>query len=168
MRTISLGGLRVSVIGLGCWTFGRQLAFAEVERVVHAALDAGITFFDTADRYGKGTAEQFRPGAGSDLGKGKAEEFLGHALRNRRRHVIVATKFGAGLGTGHRSPTGQRYNAGSGRRAYVEACIEGSLRRLGTDDIDLFPMHGPDLGTPIDRTHDGPDRLVPAGTGPPS
>lgn len=160
MSTVTCGTLTTSAVGLGCWTFGRQLDYAESRAIVHAALDAGIRFFDTADRYGAGTSEGYRPGLNHSWGKGKSEEFLGAALGSRRHSVIVSTKFGAGRGSGHRQLNGERENTGGGRSDYVVRCLEGSLTRLGTDYIDLFQMHEPDLVTPIDETLAALDRLV--------
>jgi aryl-alcohol dehydrogenase-like predicted oxidoreductase len=125
MKTRTIGSLNVSIVGLGCNNFGMRMDEAQTKEVVAAALDAGITLFDTADIYG-GT---------------KSEEFLGAALGSRRDDVIVATKFGAAKGDG-----------GGGRPEYVREACEASLRRLGTDRIDLYQMHMPDATTPIDDT----------------
>src|SRR6476469_9549404 len=105
MDTRTIGSLTVSLVGLGCNNFGMRIDEAQTKEVVDAAIDAGITLFDTADVYG-GT---------------KSEEFLGKALQGRRDQVIVATKFGAGTAEG------------GGRPDYVRECCEASLRRLATD-----------------------------------
>jgi len=126
MRTRSIGSLEVSVIGLGCNNFGGRLDAAATAAVVGAALDAGITFFDTADIYGDT----------------HSEEFLGRALGSRRDGVVLATKFGVPY-TGH--------PGGAGPDA-VRSAAEASLRRLGTDRIDLYQLHFPDAKTPIADT----------------
>ncbi|MBX3194482.1 MAG: aldo/keto reductase [Microbacteriaceae bacterium] len=139
MRTRPLGtsSLTVSAVGLGCNNFGRPGAPTENQEgttaVVHAALDAGITLFDTADVYGK----EF----------GLSERMLGEALRGRRDGVLIATKFGhsdmaPGLADG----------AAKGSRAYIRAAVEGSLARLGVDTIDLYQHHTPDTETPVEET----------------
>jgi aryl-alcohol dehydrogenase-like predicted oxidoreductase len=131
----SIGGLSVSLVGLGCNNFGGRNDAAATTAVVDAALDAGINFFDTADIYG---------GA-------RSEELLGKALGSRRDEVIVATKFG--MGDGKTLPAGAS-------AASIVAAVEGSLRRLGTDRIDLYQLHTPDKTTPIDETLQAMDRLV--------
>lgn len=131
--------MQVSLVGLGCNAFGRRINEKESIAVVHAALDAGITFFDTAESYGDG----------------KSETWLGKGLGARRKDVVVATKFGWG-----------RLHApgkGGGSRANIEKAVEGSLKRLGTDWIDLFQLHKPDSSTPIAETLDALDELVKAG-----
>ena len=132
-----IGSLQVSSIGLGCNNFGRRLDSEGTAKVVHAALDAGIDFFDTADTYGST----------------KSEEFLGKALGKRRRDVIVATKFGMKIDD-------ERKGA---RPEYVHAAAEASLRRLGTDYIDLYQLHTPDDSVPIADTLGALDELVKAG-----
>ncbi|HEX6908365.1 MAG TPA: aldo/keto reductase [Terriglobales bacterium] len=132
-----IGSLQVSVVGLGCNNFGWRLDADATAKVVHAALDAGINFFDTADIYG-GT---------------KSEEYLGRALRGRREQVIVATKFGMKVDE-------QRHGA---KPEYVRQAAEDSLRRLGTDYIDLYQLHQPDAETPIADTLATLDELVKAG-----
>lgn len=132
-----IGSLQVSVVGLGCNNFGWRLDADATAKVVHAALDAGINFFDTADIYG-GT---------------KSEEYLGRALRGRREQVIVATKFGMNVDE-------QRHGA---KPDYVRQAAEDSLRRLGTDYIDLYQLHQPDAETPIADTLATLDELVKAG-----
>ena len=148
LRRLGRSGLAVSATGLGCNNLGRgNAATATYEgsrAVVHAALDAGITFFDTADTYG---AEP-----------GRSEEFLGRALGSRRDDVVVATKFGMSM----RGAAGADFDA-RGSRRYVVRAVEGSLRRLGTDYIDLYQFHTPDPRTPIEETLAALDDLVRAG-----
>ncbi|WP_273654817.1 aldo/keto reductase [Cellulomonas fimi] len=143
-RRLGTSGLTVSVAGLGCNTFGATLPPDGVGPLVDAALDAGITFFDTADVYG-----------GSP---GQSEELLGAALRGRRDDVVVATKFGMDLGGLNGTDWGAR-----GSRRYVRRAVEGSLRRLGTDRIDLYQLHAPDPVTPIAETLAALDELVAEG-----
>jgi aryl-alcohol dehydrogenase-like predicted oxidoreductase len=126
METRRIGSLEVSVVGLGCNNFGKRLDAAATARVVDAALDAGVNFLDTADMYG-GT---------------KSEEFLGRALAGRWDRVVIATKFGWPL-----DETRKGAKAG-----YVKRAVEDSLRRLGTDRIDLYQLHRPDPDTPIAET----------------
>ena len=137
METRQIGSLEVSTVGLGCNNFGRRLDSDATSAVVDAALDAGITFFDTADVYG-GT---------------KSEEYLARALGRRRDDVVVATKFGSRVDE-------QRRGA---RPEYVHRAVEESLRRLGTDRIDLYQLHTPDPDVPIGETLGALDELVRAG-----
>jgi aryl-alcohol dehydrogenase-like predicted oxidoreductase len=137
MDTRRIGSLEVSVVGLGCNNFGRRLDSDSTSAVVDAALDAGITFFDTADVYG-GT---------------KSEEYLAHALGRRREDVVIATKFGSAVDE-------QRRGA---RPEYVRRAVDDSLRRLGTDRIDLYQLHTPDPQVPIEETLGALDELVKAG-----
>lgn len=134
MRSRQIGSLEVSVVGLGCNNFGRRLDAHQTERVVHAALDAGITFFDTADSYG-----------GS-----QSETFLGRALKGRRSEAVVATKFGSKL---------DQWRHGAAP-TYVRRAVEDSLRRLDTDVIDLYQLHRPDPSVPIEDTLGALDALV--------
>jgi 1-deoxyxylulose-5-phosphate synthase len=147
-RPLGRSDLLVSAVGLGCNNLGRPGAATESQagsdRVVGAAIDAGITLFDVADTYGS------RPGL--------AEERLGTALGGRRDEVVVATKFGMDAGDANGSDLGPR-----GGRRYVVAAVEASLRRLGTDRIDLYQLHTPDPATPIDETLHALDDLVRAG-----
>ena len=131
-----LGSLEVSLVGLGCNNFGMGIDEERSAAVVHAALDAGINFFDTADVYG-GT---------------RSEQYLGRALGGRRDEVVIATKF---VGPVDDDPS----HAGASARWVAEA-VEGSLRRLGTDRIDLYQQHGPDPAVPIEETLTALDRLV--------
>ena len=140
-RRLGESGLRVSVVGLGTNNFGTRLDRAASVRVVHAALDHGITLFDTADVYGGG----------------ESEVHLGEALRDRRDRAIVATKFGMRVG-------GDHLHDGGGSRIYIRQAVERSLRRLGTDHIDLYQLHRPDPATPIEETLAALDDLVRAGT----
>jgi aryl-alcohol dehydrogenase-like predicted oxidoreductase len=139
-RHLGRSGLQVSVVGLGCNNFGMRCDFDQSKDVVHRALDAGITLFDTADVYG---------------GQGKSEEFLGKILKGRRQEVVLATKFGMKMGDGpHKS---------GGSRKYIMSAVEDSLRRLDTDYIDLYQLHRPDPETPIDETLRALDDLVRSG-----
>jgi aryl-alcohol dehydrogenase-like predicted oxidoreductase len=137
METRRLGSLDASVVGLGCNNFGRRLDAGATAAVVDAALDAGINFFDTADVYG-GT---------------QSEELLGRALGKRRNRILIATKFGNPIDE-------QRRGAKPG---YIQRAVEDSLRRLGTDHIDLYQLHRPDPDTPIEDTLEALDALVWAG-----
>jgi len=134
----------VSVVGIGCNNFGRKLDADGTRVVVDAALEAGINFFDTADIYGE-------PHGGS-------EELLGAALKGRRDDVVVATKFGMNM-SGMNGPD----HGARGARRYIVRAVEASLRRLDTDFIDLYQMHEPDPGTPIDETLAALHDLVQAG-----
>ena len=137
MDTRSIGSLKVSVVGLGCNNFGGRIGRAETDAVVGAALDAGITLFDTADIYG-GT---------------KSETYLGAALGARRDEIVLATKFGAPY-EGH---------DGGASAAYIRRAVEDSLTRLGTDRIDLYQQHVPDQNTPIAETIGSLGELVAEG-----
>ncbi len=147
-RRLGRSGLTVSVVGLGCNNLGRAGAATETQEgsdaVVHAALDAGVTLFDTADTYG--------------VEPGLSETLLGRALGTRRDEVVVATKFGMDM----RGSNGPDFGA-RGSRRYIMSAVEASLRRLGTDHIDLYQFHTPDPGTPIEETLDALDDLVRAG-----
>jgi aryl-alcohol dehydrogenase-like predicted oxidoreductase len=139
LRRLGNSGLKVSEVGIGCNNFGMRIDAKETGAVVGAAIDAGITLFDTADVYG-GT---------------KSEEFLGKALGKRRGEVILATKFGMAVG-------GDANRKGGSRRWIMKA-VEDSLSRLGTDWIDLYQFHAPDPETPIDETLRALDDLVTQG-----
>ena len=136
MRTRALGrsGIEVSVVGLGCNNFGRRTDEDASRAVIDAALDAGVTFFDTADVYGDGASE----------------EMIGRALEGRRDGVVLATKFG-GRGS---------VAAGRGSRESVRQALEGSLKRLRTDWIDLYQHHREDPETPLAETIGALDELV--------
>ncbi|TIC82223.1 aldo/keto reductase [Nocardioides sp. GY 10113] len=148
LRRLGRSGLAVSAVGLGCNVLGRPGAASETQRgsdqVVGAALDAGITLFDVADIYG--------------ATPGLAEERLGKALGRRRDEAIVATKFGMDMGGANGPDFGAR-----GSRRYLKNAVEASLRRLGTDWIDLYQFHTPDPLTPIEETLAALDELVAEG-----
>jgi aryl-alcohol dehydrogenase-like predicted oxidoreductase len=135
-RTLGEGGPEVSVVGLGTNNFGMRCDYEQSLAVIDAALDAGITLFDTADIYGQGMSE----------------DFIGRALEGRRDGVVLATKFG--------SPMDEKPAERRGTRDYILWAVEGSLRRLRTDVIDVYQMHRPDEGTPIDETLAALDELV--------
>ena len=133
-------GLRVSRVGLGCNNFGGRLNLEGSRAVIHAALDAGITFFDTADVYGN---------------KGASESILGEVLGSRRQDIVLATKFG--------NPMDEAGRLRGGSRWHVTSAVEASLRRLKTDWIDLYQLHKPDPTTPIEETLKALDDLVRSG-----
>jgi aryl-alcohol dehydrogenase-like predicted oxidoreductase len=137
MEKRRIGSLEVSIVGLGCNNFGWRIDAVAAAAVVDAALDAGINFFDTADVYGNG----------------QSEEFLGRALGRRRENIVLATKFGMKMDEQHHGAKPQ----------YVRQAAEDSLRRLGTDYIDLYQLHQPDPGVPIADTLGALDELVHAG-----
>jgi len=143
-RRLGSSGLVVSAVGLGCNQFGRRVDADGARAVVDAALDHGINFFDTADHYG-------RP-------YGTSEEYLGAALKGRRDDVVIATKFGLAADV----TNGPDETARGGRR-YIARAVEASLRRLGTDHIDLYQLHEPDPDTPVEETLAALDDLVRAG-----
>jgi aryl-alcohol dehydrogenase-like predicted oxidoreductase len=146
MRYLPLGnsGLLVSVIGLGCNNFGGRIDVRQARPVVDAAIDAGITFFDTAEMYGT---------------NGGSELALGEILRGRRNKVVLATKFGhQAVDMGYGPAAGAK-----GGRGYIRLAVENSLRRLRTDYIDLYQLHTPDPLTPIEETIAALDELVAAG-----
>lgn len=134
MDTRRIGSLEVSVVGLGCNNFGGRIDAEATDRVVGAALDAGITLFDTADIYGDA----------------RSEVLLGQALGSRRDEVVVATKFGVPYGEAK----------GGASAGYVAEAVEASLRRLGTDRIDLYQLHFPDQATPLEETLGAMGELV--------
>jgi aryl-alcohol dehydrogenase-like predicted oxidoreductase len=134
METRRVGSLTVSAVGIGCNNFGGRIDAAATDAVVGAALHEGITFFDTADVYGAT----------------HSEELLGAALGRRRDEVVVATKFGVPY-EGH---------TGGAAPAYITQAVEDSLRRLGTDRIDLYQLHLPDAGTPVADTLEALTALV--------
>jgi aryl-alcohol dehydrogenase-like predicted oxidoreductase len=141
MRTRMLGdgGPEVSVVGLGCNNFGGRVGLDGTRSVVDAALEVGITFFDTADIYGNG---------------GGSEELLGRVLEGRRDRVVLATKFGGDMGDG---------TTARGSREYVRKAANASLQRLRTDYIDLYQYHRPDGITPYEETFAALDELVSEG-----
>ncbi|MDE2695474.1 MAG: aldo/keto reductase [Chloroflexota bacterium] len=138
METRYLGnsGLEVSVVGLGTNNFGGRMDQEATTAVVRASMDLGITLFDTADIYGGSLSEQY----------------LGKALGADRHDVIIATKFGMSMGEGP-------FTSGASRR-YIMSAVEDSLRRLGTDYIDLYQVHQPDRETPLEETMRALDDLV--------
>lgn len=140
METRKIGNLDVSIVGLGCNNFGMRIDEDRTKVVVDAAIEAGINFFDTADVYGM---------------RGRSEEFLGKALGSRRDEVLIATKFGSPMADDGQS------QGGSGR--WIRQAVEDSLRRLGTDRIDLYQLHSPDANTPQEETLAALDELVRAG-----
>ncbi|MGH3157558.1 MAG: aldo/keto reductase [Streptosporangiaceae bacterium] len=140
-RPLGDSGLQVSVVGLGCNNFGRRLDVDGTRSVVDAAIEAGITLFDTADMYG---------------GNGRSEEILGEVLAGRRDQVVLATKFGH-----QKADMGYGPAAGAkGGRGYIRRAVTESLRRLRTDHIDLYQLHTPDPVTPIAETVAALDELV--------
>ena len=139
LNRLGASDLSVSRVGLGCNNFGRRLDLAGTRAVVEAALDAGITFFDTADTYGNGDSERF----------------LGEVLAGKREGVVIATKFGNDMGDGYAGPRGSR--------AYVLRSIDASLERLRTDYVDLYYYHRPDGVTPLAETVGALHELVDAG-----
>lgn len=143
LRRMGDSGLWVSAIGLGCNNFGMRLDAAESAAVVQAALDNGITHFDTAESYGR-----------TDH-LGASEEYLGRALAGHRDEVVVATKFG--------SPSYPSTYPSGGSRRYIVEAVERSLRNLATDWIDLYYLHYWDAATPIDETLAALDDVVRAG-----
>jgi aryl-alcohol dehydrogenase-like predicted oxidoreductase len=147
-RRLGSSGLSVSTVGLGCNNLGRAGTASQsqegTDAVVHAAIDAGITLFDVADMYGK------TPGV--------SEVQLGKALGTKRDDVVLATKFGLDMGGVNGPDWGAR-----GSRRYIIRAVEASLRRLGTDWIDLYQYHAPDPQTPIEETLAALDDLVTSG-----
>ncbi|WP_406055229.1 aldo/keto reductase [Kribbella sp. NBC_00889] len=143
-RQLGDSGLTVSVVGLGCNNFGRRLDATRTDVVVNAAVDAGITLFDTADVY---QGEH-----------GFSEELLGKALGGRRDEVVIATKFGGDM----HGVNGPDWGARASRR-YIRKAVESSLQRLGTDWIDLYQLHLPDQVTPIEETLAALSELVAEG-----
>jgi aryl-alcohol dehydrogenase-like predicted oxidoreductase len=136
MRRLGMDGPEVSVVGLGCNNFGGRVDLRGTRSVVEAALDAGVTLFDTADIYGN---------------KGGSESFLGEALDGRRERAVLATKFGGDMGDG---------TTARGSRDYIHKACDASLRRLRTDYIDLYQYHTPDKVTPLAETFGALDELV--------
>ena len=137
MQTRKVGSLEVSVVGLGCNNFGWRIDAGASAKVIDAAIESGVTFFDTADRYGKG----------------QSEDFLGRALGKRRDQIVLATKFGMEM---------EKDQQGASPK-YVREAIEASLQRLRTDRIELYQLHQPDPKTPMAETLGALDELVRAG-----
>jgi aryl-alcohol dehydrogenase-like predicted oxidoreductase len=138
MRTRRLGdgGPEVTVVGLGTNNFGGRCDLEQTRAVIEAALDEGITLFDTADIYSQG----------------KSESYIGEVLEGRRDRVVLATKFGSEMKDAPGVPPGSR--------AYIRWAVEGSLKRLRTDVIDLYQLHRPDPTTPIAETLEALNELV--------
>jgi aryl-alcohol dehydrogenase-like predicted oxidoreductase len=130
-RTLGSSDIAVSTLGIGCNAFGTRIDQAQTTAVVDAALERGVTFFDTADVYGFGQSEQL----------------LGTALGGRRDQVVIASKFGLDMKGASGDDGGAR-----GSATYIRRSIEASLRRLGTDHIDLYQLHSPDPATPMEET----------------
>ncbi len=139
-RPLGTSGIQASLVGLGCNNFGMKIDLEGSRAVIDAALDAGITCFDTADMYGNG----------------QSEEFLGQVLGPRRKDIVLATKFG---GVAMMAKSGERW----GSREYILRCFEESLQRLKTDWIDLYQMHYPDPNTSIGETLETLNELVQQG-----
>jgi aryl-alcohol dehydrogenase-like predicted oxidoreductase len=137
MRNLGKSGLRVSAIGVGCNNFGGRIDLEATRKVVHTALDLGITLFDTADTYGE---------------RGGSETCLGQVLGAERKQLVLATKFGMPM-----DDSGEKLGAS---RRYIMAAVEDSLRRLHTDWIDLYQIHQPDPRTPIEETLRALDDLI--------
>jgi aryl-alcohol dehydrogenase-like predicted oxidoreductase len=137
MQTRKIGSLDASVVGLGCNNFGWRIDAEASAKVIDAAIESGVTFFDTADRYGKG----------------QSEDFLGRALGKRRDEIVLATKFGMEMEKGQQGASPK----------YVREAVDASLRRLRTDRIDLYQLHQPDPKTPITDTLGALNELVRAG-----
>jgi aryl-alcohol dehydrogenase-like predicted oxidoreductase len=136
-RNLGKSGLRVSVVGLGCNNFGGRIGLEESRAVVHKALDLGITLFDTADSYGN---------------RGGSEDCLGQVLGERRKDIVLATKFAM--------PMDEANVLRGASRRYIMTAVEASLRRLKTDWIDLYQLHRPDPLTPIEETLRALDDLI--------
>ena len=147
-RNLGRSGLLVSTIGLGCNNFGRKGTASETQEgtdaVIHAAIDAGVTLFDTADIYGSE--------------RGLSESLMGKSLKGRRNEIVLATKFGLDMAGANGPDWGAR-----GSRRYIRLAVEASLRRLQTDWIDLYQLHTPDPHTPIEETLATLDDLITEG-----
>jgi aryl-alcohol dehydrogenase-like predicted oxidoreductase len=142
LRTLGTSDITVSALGIGCNAFGTRIDLERTTAIVDAAFEHGVTFFDTADSYGRG----------------QSEELLGMALGSRRDQVVIATKFGMDMGGANGDDGGRR-----GTASYVRTAVEASLRRLGTDHIDLYQLHTPDSTTPLEETLGALTELVAEG-----
>jgi aryl-alcohol dehydrogenase-like predicted oxidoreductase len=140
LRNLGRSGLRVSAIGLGCNNFGGRIDLEATRKVIHKALDVGITLFDTADVYGE---------------RGGSETCMGQVLGDARKRIVLATKFGM--------PMDDSGESEGGSRRYIVAAVEASLQRLKTDWIDLYQLHRPDPRTPIEETLRALEDLARAG-----
>lgn len=138
IRNLGHSGLRVSAVGIGCNNFGARVDVEGTRKVIYKAIDMGITLFDTADVYGE---------------RGGSETAMGQVLGDKRKDIVLATKFASPLNREKDS----RYN---GSRGYIMKAVEDSLRRLKTDWIDLYQYHFPDPRTPIEETLRALDDLV--------
>jgi aryl-alcohol dehydrogenase-like predicted oxidoreductase len=141
-HVLGTSGIEVGPVGIGCNAFGARIDGEQVAAVVDAALENGVRFFDTADTYALG----------------ESETLLGAAIRGRRDEVVIATKFGMDMQGRNGDDGGRRGDAG-----YVRRAAEASLRRLGTDVIDLYQLHTPDPNTPVEETLAAMTRLVDEG-----
>ncbi len=137
IRNLGHSGLRVSTIGLGCNNFGGRIDLEATRKVIHKAIDLGITLFDTADTYGN---------------QGGSETEMGQVLGDRRKDIVLATKFG--------NPMNDSGEKQGGARKYIMTAVEDSLRRLRTDWLDLYQIHSFDPRTPIEETLRALDDLV--------
>jgi aryl-alcohol dehydrogenase-like predicted oxidoreductase len=135
-RTLGRSGVKVAPLCLGCMNFGRPTDEDESIRIIHAAIDAGVNFIDTADVYNSGVSEQI----------------VGKAIKDRRDHVVLATKV--------HGRVGDDPNAAGNSRAHILDGVEASLKRLDTDHIDLYQLHRPDPKTPMDEQLDALSDLV--------
>ena len=139
-RKLGESGPQVSVVGLGCNNFGLRIDLEATRKVIHKAIDVGITLFDTADTYGN---------------RGGSETMIGQILGENRKRIVLATKFGGAM-----NEAGTMKGAS---RGYIMSAAEASLKRLRTDWIDLYQIHFPDPATPIEETLRALDDLVRAG-----
>ena len=139
IRHLGISSLRVSLVGLGCNNFGVRIDLETARKVLHKALDLGITMIDTADIYGKGGSETF----------------LGEIMGHRRNDLVLATKFGM--------PMDETRGLVGASRRYIMTAVEASLKRLRTDHIDLYQLHQPDPQTPIEETLRALDDLIKQG-----
>src|SRR5271155_4458030 len=137
IRNLGGSGLRVSAVGLGCNNFGQRIDLEASRKVIHKAIDLGVTLFDTADIY---------------AGMGGSETVLGQVLGDRRKDIVLATKYSKPM-----SSDGTKQGAS---RRYIMSAVEASLTRLKTDYIDLYQLHQPDPLTPIEETLRALDDLV--------
>ena len=144
-RRLGDSGLLVSAVGLGTNNFAGRLNDEAARAVLDQAVDLGVSFIDVADMYGQGSKE----------GPGASENQLGRLLAGRRTNFILATKFG--------QPMGESIYERGASRGWIVRAVEGSLRRLRTDYIDLYQVHIPDQQTPIEETLRALDDLVRAG-----